>query len=172
MTRTPRHTRRGALVAGSVAAVAIGVPLAAALAGADYLVARNLVVAVVPGAVCLGAGYAAGRVGLAAGGALFALLLAITLGVSLHERYGRTDWRGAAERLEGAEVDRAIVVTPYMSRSLWSPYLRGLEEPAGLEVAVEEITVVGLATEGGFSRGPVEPPDVVPPSVVPASTVA
>jgi hypothetical protein len=147
-----------------VALVAIGIPLLAALAGVDYLVARNLVVAVVPGAVCLAAGYASGRLGLALGGALCALLLAITLGVSLDSRYGRTDWRGVAERLDRPDVDRAIVVTPYMSRSLWRPYLTGLDEPTGSEVVVEEIGLVGLATEGGFSGGRVTPPDVPPPS--------
>jgi len=162
--RTPPAIRRGAVVAGSVALVAAAVPLLAALAGADYLVARNVVAAIVPGAICVGAGYAAGRLGLAVGGVLCALLLAITLGVSLDERYGRTDWRGAAERLERAEVPRAIVVTPFQSRSLWRPYLPGLQEPSGPEVTVAEIVVVGLATEGGFSGGAVEPPDVDAPA--------
>jgi hypothetical protein len=51
-----------------------------------------------------------------------------------------------------------------MSRSLWSPYLPGLEEPSGDTVTVQEIAVVGLATEGGLSGGAVEPPDVPPPA--------
>ena len=160
-TRASEPARRGALVAGSLAAAAIVAPVALALAGADYLSARNLVLAVVPGAVCLAAGYAASRLGLVAGGSLIVLLAAITLTVSLDDRYGRTDWRGAAERLRPSDVERAIVVTPYMSRSLWSPYVPGLEEPSG-PVRVREIAVVGLATEGGLSSGAVEPPDVPP----------
>jgi len=50
-----------------------------------------------------------------------------------------------------------------MSRSLWSPYLPGLEEPQSEASRVQEIAVLGLATEGGFSGGAVEPPDVDPP---------
>ena len=162
-SRGSPDVRRGALVAGSLALVAAGLPAATALVGADYLVARNLVLAIVPGAVCLGAGYAAGRLGLAAGGALCGLLLAITLAVSLDERYGRTDWRGAAAELSSPAGVRAIVVTPYMSRGLWSPYLPRLQEPRSALVSVEEVAVLGLATEGGFSGGPVEPPDVEAP---------
>ena len=161
VTRASERGKRAALVAGSLAAAAIAVPVVLALVGTDYLSARNLVLAAVPGAVCLGVGYAASRVGLAAGGTLIALLAAITLTVSLDDRYGRTDWRGAAEELGPSGVERAIVVTPYLSRSLWSPYLPGLEEPSG-PIRVREISVVGLATEGGLSGGAVEPPDVPP----------
>ena len=160
VTRAPRAELRGALVAGSIALAAIAVPLVLALAGTDYLTARNVVVAVVPGAVAVAAGYASSRLGLAAGGVLCALLLAITLGVSLDQRYGRTDWRGAAERLGEPAGERALVVTPYLSRSLWRPYLPGLAEPAGPTATVAEIAVVGLATEGGFSSGAVHPPAV------------
>jgi hypothetical protein len=163
-TRSASRERSGALVAGSVALAVVAVPVVLAVAGADYVTARNLVLAVVPGAVCVGVGYAASRLGLAAGGLLCALLLAVTLAVSLDERYGRTDWRGAAETLGSPAVPRAIVVTPYLSRSLWSPYVPGLEEPAGPEATVGEIAVLGLATEGGFSGGAVEPPDVAAPA--------
>jgi hypothetical protein len=166
-TRAQARERRGAVVAGSLALVAAALPLVLALAGADFLVARNLVLAIVPGAVCLGAGYAASRLGIGAAAALCGLLLAITLAVSLDERYGRTDWRGSAARLDSPTTERAIVVTPYLSRSLWSPYLPGLDEPSGEAVAVEEIAVVGLATEGGFSGGAVRPPDVDAPDAPP-----
>ena len=155
--------RRGALVAGTIALAVVAVPIGLALVGSDYLTARNVVLAVVPGAICVAAGFVATRLGLAAGTALGVLLLAVTLTVSLDERYGRTDWRGAAEELETPTAERAIVVTPYMSRSLWRPYLPGLDEPAGESVHVGEIAVVGLATEGGFSGGRVRPPDVGPP---------
>jgi mannosyltransferase len=163
VTRTPRAELRGALVAGSLALATLAVPLVLALVGTDYLTARNVVVAVVPGAIAVGAGYATSRLGLVAGAAFCALLLAITLGVSLDDRSGRTDWRGAAESLGAPAGERAIVVTPFMSRSLWHPYLPGLEEPTGSSATVDEIAVVGLATEGGFSSGAVHPPDVAPP---------
>ena len=58
--------RRGALVAGSLAAAVVLVPVVLALVGVDFLIARNTIVAVVPAAVCVGAGFAAGRLGIAA----------------------------------------------------------------------------------------------------------
>jgi len=158
--------RRGALVAGSLAAVVILVPVALALAGRDYLTARNTIVAVVPAAVCLGAGFATGRLGLAAAGALCVLSAAIALAPALDTSYGRTDWRGAAETLAAPDGPRAIVVTPYMSRTLWRPYLPALREPRPEGATVEEIASVGLATEGGYSSGKVEPPRVGTPRPV------
>ena len=164
VTRSSAELRRRALVPGGLAVVSIAVPVALALAGADYVIVRNLILAVVPAAVCVATGFAANRLGLAAAGALCALSLAIGLTASIDDRYGRTDWRGAAERLASPTVGRAIVVTPYMSRSLWSPYLPGLREPSGGKTTVREIAVVGLATEGGFSGGSVRPPGGEPPA--------
>jgi mannosyltransferase len=155
--------RSGALVAGSLTVAAIVVPVVLALAGVDVLVARNTIVAVVPAAVFLGTGYATSRPGLAAAGALCVLSAAVALVPALDTRYGRTDWRGAAEALGVPANARTIVVTPYMSRTLWSPYLPGLREPAADVALVREIAVVGLATEGGYSAGPVEPPRREPP---------
>jgi hypothetical protein len=152
--------RRGALVAGSLVAVVILTPVVLALGGADYLIARNTIVAVVPAAVCLGAGFATGRLGVVAAIALCVLSAGIALAPAFDTSYGRTDWRGAAEALSTPDGPRAIVVTPYMSRMLWRPYLSRLQEPAADGTTVEEIAVLGLATEGGYSSGHVEPPDV------------
>ena len=120
----------------------------------------------VPAAVCLGAGYAAGRAGIAAATVLCALCAAVAVAPAVDRSYGRTDWRGAAEALRDVDGPRAIVVTPYMSRTLWRPYLAGLHEPAGANGAVvQEIAAVGLATEGGYSAG-IEPPAVDTPRPV------
>ena len=156
--RLRRSERRGALVAGSLAAAVVLAPVVLALVGTDYLIARNTIVAVVPAAVCLGAGYATGRLGLAAAAALCVLSAAIALAPALDAIYGRTDWRGAAARLEPTDAPRAIVVTPYMSRTLWRPYLPGLQEPSSAEATVQEIAAIGLATEGGYSAGAIAPP--------------
>ena len=159
LTRAPRELRGRAFVPGVLAIVAIGAPVALALVGADYVIVRNAILAIVPAAVCVATGYAASRFGLAAGAALCALLLAITLSVSFDERYGRTDWRSAGERLGSPSAARAIVVTPFLSRQLWEPYLPRLEEPSGDVVRVQEIAAIGLATEEGFSIGErVKPP--------------
>ena len=127
----PTRERRGALVAGSLALAVIVTPVVLALAGADYVIARNAIAAVVPAAVCIGAGYAAGRLGLAAAAVLCVLSAAVALAPALDTAYGRTDWRGAAEPLETPGFARAIVVTPFMSRTLWRPYLPDLREPEG-----------------------------------------
>jgi hypothetical protein len=158
--------RRGALVAGSLAAAAVLTPVVLALAGVDFLIARNAIGAVVPAAVCLGAGYAAGRTGIAAAAVLCALCAAVAVAPALDRTYGRTDWRGAAGALREVSGARAVVVTPYMSRTLWRPYLPGLEEPGANGAVVREIAAVGLATEGGYSAGSLAPPAVGTPRPV------
>ena len=162
--RTPLAERRGALIAGVLGAASVLAPVVLALVGIDFVIARNAILAVVPGAVCVAAGYAASRLGLVAATALCVLSAMIVLSTSLDTRYGRTDWRGAAERLSPAALDRAIVVTPFMSRTLWRPYLPALQEPADDRARVGEIVVVGLATEGGFSGGAVRPSATEPGS--------
>ena len=158
--------RRRALLAGSLALAVIVTPVALAVVGVDFLVARNTIIAVVPAAVCLGAGYASGRRGLAAASLLCALSAAVALAPALDATYGRTDWRAAAEELRPATGPRAIVVTPFMSRTLWRPYLPDLREPGPEGALVEEIAAIGLATEGGYSAGAVAPPGVsAPPQV-------
>jgi mannosyltransferase len=166
LVRLAPAERRGALVAGSLAGTVILIPVVLAVAGEDYLIARNTIVAVVPGAVCLGAGFATSRLGLAAAAVLCVLSAGIALTPALDTSYGRTDWRGAAKPLATPDRARAIVVTPYMSRTLWRPYLPDLREPAQDGATVAEIAAVGLATEGGYSAGHVAPPGVGTPRAV------
>jgi hypothetical protein len=164
VVRAAPQERRGALVAGSLAVAALAIPVLLAIAGIDFLIARNTVAVVVPAAVCVGTGYATGRLGLAAAAALCVLSGAVALAPALDTSYGRTDWRGAAAALEATGGRRAIVVTPYMSRTLWRPYLPGLREPGPAGATVEEIAAIGLATEGGYSAGAVAPPGVTTPA--------
>lgn len=162
VTRTPARERSRALVPGAMAAFAIVAPIVLAGGGADYVTARNAIVAVVPGAVCLGAGYAASRAGTAAAAVLCVLSLAIGLSVSLDTKYGRTDWRGLAEAIGPASAPRALVVTPDIDAALWRIYLPGVQELHDRPARVSEIIVAGLATQGGFSAGPVKPPAATP----------
>ena len=109
LARVAAPERRGALIAGSLAAAVILIPIVLAVGGADYLVARNTIVAVVPAAVCVGAGFATGRLGLAAAAILCLLSAGIALAPALDTSYGRTDWRGAAAPLAtttGSSRDR------------------------------------------------------------------
>jgi hypothetical protein len=163
VARLAPEERRGALVAGSLAVAVILTPVLLAIAGADYLIARNTIAAVVPAAVCVGAGFATGRAGLAVACVLCVLSAGIALAPALDTSYGRTDWRGAGEALSTTQGTRAIVVTPFMSRTLWRPYLPDLREPDQDGATVDEIAAIGLATEGGYSAGAVAPPDVGAP---------
>jgi hypothetical protein len=172
VARLAPRERGGALVAGSLAACVVLVPVALSLAGIDYVIARNALVAIVPAAICVGAGYASGRVGLVAATALCALCATIVVVTASNPAYGRTDWRGAAEAIGSPGVPRAVVVTPYMSRQLWHPYLPRLAEPTNDRVEVQEVVVVGLATEGGYSAGHLEPPAVRSPKRLPGFRVA
>jgi mannosyltransferase len=152
----------GAWPAGAIAAFSLVVPLMLAAFGADYVIARNMIAAIVPAAVCLAGGYAANRVGLSAMVVLCGLSLAISVSVGVDARYGRTDWRGAARHLGPANVERAIVVTPDIERELWRLYLPALRSSQTASVRVREIVVIGLATQGGFSARAVAPPDTPP----------
>jgi hypothetical protein len=82
--------------------------------------------------------------------------------VSADLRYGRTDWRGAARAIGRPSGTRAIVVTPDIDAPLWSQYVSALHDARAARV--DEIDVVGLATQGGFSTGAVEPPEGPPKS--------
>jgi mannosyltransferase len=166
VARLGRPYRAAAFVAGSLAAAVVVVPVLLAAVGIDFLIARNTIAAVVPAAVCLGAGYAAGRFGLAAATALCVLCVAVSLAPALDTTYGRTDWRAAAAALGDPTEPRVIVVTPFMNRSLWRPYLPGLGEPEGPGADVRQIASVGLATEGGYSAGGLTPPEVDVPEPV------
>ena len=163
--QTPRE-RRGALAAGSLAVAVVLVPVALAVVGRDYVIARNAIVAVVPAAVCVGAGFASRRLGIAAAVLLCGLCTAIGVVPAFDATYGRTDWRGAAVALRATDGTRAIVVTPFMSRTLWHPYLAGLREPGLHGAVVREIDAIGLATEGGYSAGGLTPPSAAAPTPV------
>jgi mannosyltransferase len=161
-TRTPARERVRALIPGTMAAFAVVAPIVLAGGGADYVTARNAIVAVVPGVVCLGAGYAANRAGVMAASALCLLSLAIGLSVSLDTRYGRTDWRGLAEAIGPASAPRALVVTPDIDAALWRIYVPEVQELDDRPALVRQIVVAGLATQGGFSAGAVKPPPATP----------
>lgn len=112
--RGSRGERRAALVPLAVAVTAIGVPLLLALGpgGTDFVLARNLLPALVP--LLLGVAVALGvRRAPRLGGGLAALLLAYSLGfcvwVSASPDLQRPDWKAVADRLGEPEGPRATV---------------------------------------------------------------
>jgi hypothetical protein len=93
---------RGALIALTIAACGVLIPLALALLGADYLAPRNLVAAMVPLTALIAVVSTARRTG-AVGVALTALIalafLAITIDIDLSPRLQRGDWRGLSDAI-------------------------------------------------------------------------
>jgi mannosyltransferase len=161
-TQVPARERSPAMVTGAVAAFAVVAPIVLAGGGADYVIARNAIVVVIPAAVCLGAGYAANRTGVVTATVLCALSVSIVLAVSFDAQYGRTDWRGLAAAIGPATSPRALVVTPDIDAALWRIYLPRVRELPDRPVPVREIIVAGLATQGSFSAGALKPPSATP----------
>jgi hypothetical protein len=145
-----RRTRRGGAVAAVVAGFVWVAPLAlgSLSRGDDYFLSRNVIPAVVPLAVLLGAACAAPRL-RALGAALAVALVAIfsyaTIQVQTHAYLQRPDWRSVAHALGPATVPRAIIAANgftadplkiYMARSNWV-------QPQSQTVMVREVDVVG-----------------------------
>jgi mannosyltransferase len=96
---------RGALIALTIAACGMGIPIALALAGADYLAPRNLVAAMIPLSVLLAILITAARtgwIGMALAGLVALAFLAIAIDTELSPRLQRGDWRGLARVLRSA----------------------------------------------------------------------
>ena len=122
--------RRAAVVWGALAAGCLLGPLAFALAGVDYLDARNEIVAWVPLALVFGVAATARRARLAAtalAAATLALLAAGTVAIATRPDLQRQDWRAVARALGRPAVTRALIVSPggrtlvdYMPRLRWN----------------------------------------------------
>jgi mannosyltransferase len=101
--RAGTRERRAALVAGTIGTIAVGVPVAMAVAGADFLDTRNVIAGVVPAAIVLGCGLGArraGLAGLAVAGALVVVSLAMVRLMDVSPSAQRTRWNEVAAALE------------------------------------------------------------------------
>ncbi|HWO17058.1 MAG TPA: glycosyltransferase family 39 protein [Solirubrobacterales bacterium] len=104
--------RRGALIALSVGLGVVAIATAAALAGKDYIVERNLLPALVPISTAAAIGFSASgarRVGLALALALCAYWLAFDVHVTQTENLQRPDFRELTEKAGPPQRPRAIV---------------------------------------------------------------
>ncbi len=146
-TLTPRE-ERGALIALTVAAAGVLLPVALAVLGADYLAPRNLVAAMAPVSVLLAVVIAArrgGRVGMGFAALLVLAFLALTIDVELSPRLRRGDWSGVATVLRAARPAHAIVTVELGAAPL-EYYLPPLRNAArGSSVKVTEIDETGYA---------------------------
>ena len=152
--------RRGALIAGAVGGATIAAPLLLAIAGVDYLLVRNLIVAIVPLVIVAAAGFAAppARLGLAAAGILGVVSLASAISTASTPKYGVEDWRAAAEALDSPPRPRVVLVVPPRGESPLRLYVRGLQRlpPAGAKV--RELAVVALAVRAQGQLDAPSPP--------------
>jgi mannosyltransferase len=138
--------RRAVWVTLAVTAAGVLIPLAMAVAGADYLAPRNLVGAMVPFSALIAvlATWPAPRDALGPTLLTVALLalLGVTLTVELDAKYQRSDWRGIVKALPAGNM-RAMVVNELGSAPL-RYYTPGLEQlHSGESVRVSEIVLAG-----------------------------
>ncbi len=144
---TPRE-ERGALIALSIAAGGILLPILLVAFGADYLAPRNLVAAMIPVTALIAVVVTAqrtGRTGPLLAGLIAIAFLAISLDVDLSPRLQRGDWRGLARTLSRGAQDRVITTVELGAAPLeyYLPPLHNL--PRGASVRVVEIDEAGYS---------------------------
>ena len=153
LTRGSEAERRGALVAGSVAAGTILIPLALVPVGIDVFLYRNMLGVGLALVVVVAAGLGAARagaIGLAATAALMALSAGIVVATNQDPKYQREAWREAAESLGASRWSRAIVSTPGQPGEgpLRLVYLSDTSRLEGGSAWVEEVDLLALPRRG------------------------
>jgi mannosyltransferase len=113
--RGDRAEKRAATVPLAVGAITLGVPLLLAIgsAGKDFVLARNLLPALVPLLLVVAIGLTARRsrrLGTLVAAGLLAYSLAFCVWVSFEPELQRPDWREVADRLGEPEAPRATVL--------------------------------------------------------------
>jgi hypothetical protein len=143
-----RRTKDAVKVGAVIGAVAWFVPLLLGFLGQDYFLSRNVMPAVIPFTVVLGAACTAPRARLI-GGALAAALLALfayaTVRVQTHPYLERPNWHAVARSLGPAEVPRAIFAANGTTADPLKIYLPGAvwSEPSHRRLVIWEVDVVG-----------------------------
>jgi mannosyltransferase len=144
---TPRE-ERGALIALTIAAGGILLPILLALFGADYLAPRNLVAAMVPVSALIAVVVTAertGRTGPVIAAVIAISFLVIAIDVDLSPRLQRGNWRDVARALRPAPVDR-VITTVELGAAPLEYYLAPLHNlPRGASVTVTEVDETGYA---------------------------
>lgn len=138
--------RRGDRGLLGLAAIGVGVPLALAIAGADYLITRNVIAALVPLLVVAGAAAARTRAGPALVAGLCAAGIVAYTGVEGDGVYQRDDWRGVAAALgpPPAGALRVVLINPASGALPLVLYRPSLAPVAGNGLSPREVDVVGL----------------------------
>ncbi|MGA2453700.1 MAG: glycosyltransferase family 39 protein [Solirubrobacteraceae bacterium] len=145
--------RRPLLVALSIAACGVLIPIVLVAFGADYLAPRNLVAAMIPVTAVIAvlvvwpgaSGRSPDALAIALAATIALAFLAISIDVDLSPRLQRGNWREVAKALRGAPRERAITTVELGSAPLeyYLPGLHNLRE--GSSVLVREIDETGYA---------------------------
>jgi 4-amino-4-deoxy-L-arabinose transferase-like glycosyltransferase len=140
---------RDAVITGAVAGGFVWVaPLLLSHVGQDYFLSRNVMPAVVPLAVALGAACAAPRTRWLGGGvaaALLAMFAVAAVRVQTHPYLERPNWRAVAHALGPATVPRAILAADGTTADPLKIYLPRVQwtEPDAKRMWIREVDVVG-----------------------------
>lgn len=163
--RADERERSGALIAGSVGAVAaLGPIVVAVLPGLDYVVTRYTASALVPLVAAISIGLAvraAARVGSAALAWLCAFSVMVDVVTADHPKFDHDDWRAAARALPPATGRRVLVVTPRSGVAVLSIYVAGarfLERGPGSASEIDVIALPRPIRRIGHSPVPPRPP--------------
>jgi uncharacterized membrane protein len=138
--------RHAAAVGATIALAAVALPLVLAIVGLDYVLARNLIVAVVPLLIALAAPLAsrgAGRLGIGALTVLLVAGVASSVAVFTNARLQRPAWRTVAAQLgAGIAGPRAIVIDRYHFALPLGHYLTNTWWMPARGARVEEVDVI------------------------------
>ena len=146
-----RVERRGAIVAGGIAAAVIVVPLVLGLVrpADDFFLVRNVSPAWIPLSVALAAACAAPRfrdVGTAAATVLLVVFAYGTIEINIDPAFQRADWRGVAHVLGPATGTRAILVAGGQSAiplKIYAPGVNWVQPPETRKLVIDQVAVVG-----------------------------
>jgi hypothetical protein len=114
-TRASRPERRGAAVALGTAGVVLALPLGIAMVSNGYFFDRDVILAVVPFLVALGAGLGAVRAGAAgpvAAAGLCAVGLAVSVTVARDSGLHRPPWRDVAHDVGAPSPSKVVLFSP------------------------------------------------------------
>jgi mannosyltransferase len=139
--------RRGAGTAALIGGAAVVLPLLAAALGEDYFDGRNLLPALAPVLIVIGAGFGvrrAGRAGLAAAVAFCLCSLFFTLQIDRLPRLQREDLRNAAAVVGPLGPDKVVVTERFIASQPLRYYL-GAEFASRTPRPLREIDLVGSA---------------------------
>jgi mannosyltransferase len=149
--RADASERRGALVAGVLAAAGFALSLLLILAGVDELITRNVIVVLIPLIVLVAGGLGARRagvLGLVGAGTLCTIGLVAAIGVAVDQHFQRPDWRGVARALGPGlptGAGRAILIQNYPGILPLQLYMPGLRFIKNRGARVDEVDVIAAS---------------------------